>query len=255
MIIINEKNMIELEETKKSLNDQHLISINKIKQENDANLNNLMRMQKEICKQFETIKLDMIDNHYSEIQEMKTRRNEDITKLRDEHFLEIFDLNSKADEKMFSIQEIYKSEIIEIEMRNEEEKKIYMEKIRMENEIEKINLQKNIKTELEKMKNEQEMNLRKNHENHAVEIRKMKIEIEKENDLEKEEMKEKLMIIINADLENSRKKLENEKISYEARHAIFIENLHNEHSKELQSLSISYLEEKQEIQVKKTQFF
>ena len=185
---------------------------------------------------------------------MKTRRNEDITKLRDEHFLEICDINSKADEKMFSIQEIYKSEIIEIEMRNEEENKIYKEKIQMENEIEKINLQKNIKTELEKMKNEEDLNLRKNHENHAVEIRKMKIEIEKENDLEKEEMKEKLMIIINADLENSRKKLENEKISYEARHAIFIENLHNEHSKELQSLSISYLEEKQEIQVKKTQF-
>ena len=48
MIIINEKNMIELEEIKKSLNDQHLLSINKIKQENDSNLNNLMRMQKEI---------------------------------------------------------------------------------------------------------------------------------------------------------------------------------------------------------------
>ena len=246
MIIINEKNLIELEETKKSLNDRHLESINKIKQENDANLNNLMRMQKEICKQFEIIKLDMIDNHFTEIQEIKTKVNEDIKNSKDKYFLEISDINSKADEKIFSIQEIYKSEIIDIKKKNEEEKKIYIDRIHKEIEFEKNNKE----TEFEKIKNEKENVIRKIHENHAAEIKKIKIDIEKENDLEKEEMKDKLIIIINADVENNRKKLENDKISYEARHAIFTENLHNDHSKELHALSISYLEEKHEIQVK-----
>ena len=254
MIIINKKNLIELDETKKSLNDQHLESIQKIKQENDANLNNLMRMQKEICKQFEIIKLDMIDNHFTEIQEIKTKINDDFKNLEDKHFFEISDINSKADEKIFSIQEIYKSEIIDIKKKNDEEKKIYKERIYKEIEFEKNNYHKNTEAEFEKIKNEKENAIRKIHEIHAAEIKEIKIEIEKENDLEKEKMKDKLILIINADVENNRKKLENDKISYEARHAIFSENLHNDHSKELHALSISFLEEKKEIQVKKLLF-